>query len=328
MRHAALLASLLAVAICPRLAFGQCSWSSKVVLSWTTSDQPGITSFTAGGVNKLFVTFVGTDSNRTVNVGQSTNGTTFTNLVVLTSMRSSRGVAISGSPATACNSLYLAFPGRDGSATMNVAKSSNGISWTGPNQPFTIVRSTPAMDTSLTTIGIGYSTDHTLGQVAAERTFNCNVGSVSAQDTDYWWTTNCSSVPPGISCPTYSNGSPAMAGAVVSSHWQGIKAVAQPNIDLYARLIAYARDLGNPTSLGGNWSSAGITGAMNPSTGIGYLAWRGGDGKINLANENAGQRICSDTSPSTPTIGFFQGKLYVIWRGGDNKLNVASLTPF
>lgn len=302
-------------------AFGDCSWSSKVVLSDTTSDVPGLTAFNVSGTNKLFLAYVGTDSNRTINVEQSTDGQHFNNKVVLSSMRSSYGVGITGSPSGVCNALYLGFPGRDPSTTMNASKSTDGINWSGPVQLFPGAQSAPAFDSSLKPVLFGYNSFST-GGVAATRTFDCNIGSLTVDNTNFF--------PPATKASGVV-GPPALYGEVTSGVHHIIRGVAfGPNNG-----FEYEKDdNGLVFSDSANWSDSGLVGlvnASNPTNGR-YLAWKGGEGSgnINIKNyDNGAQDVCSDTTVSTPALAFFNGKLWVAWRSStNNTINVASLSPF
>lgn len=93
-------------------AFGQCSWSTKVVHTQTTSNQPALAAYTVSGTTKkIFLAYVGTDSNRTLNVMESTNGTSWGSQTVLTGWQSSSGVALGGAPPnfSGCGYLIIAI---------------------------------------------------------------------------------------------------------------------------------------------------------------------------------------------------------------------------
>ena len=131
-------------------AFGQCSWSTKVVHTQTTSNQPALAAYTVSGTTKkIFLAYVGTDSNRTLNVMESTNGTSWGSQTVLTGWQSSSGVALGGAPPnfSGCGYLIIAYPNRSNNV-LYAGLSGDGYNWSGPVNLSAVATSTPAVDYS------------------------------------------------------------------------------------------------------------------------------------------------------------------------------------
>lgn len=318
-----------ALFILPRLAFAQCTWVTTSVLYGvaTTVDQPGLTSFSG----KLYLAFVGEDSNRTVNVVSSTNGVSWGNKVILTAMRSSYGVGIVG--GSGCNALYLGFVGRDSDRTMNISKSTNGTSWSAQKQfsGFNQVTHNPAFLGTTAGVGIGYRKSSGVG---ASRTFDCNVLSASAEGNFFSPAGNCA---PEVDpyCNEQTSGSPALADANVGGGLAQIRALGRSYTCTFGscRGIIHQNNFGAILKLGGHWTDWGVSATVDTDTNFRYMIWRGGDKRFNIARVNQNgdlqaHKICSDWSNSDPSIASFQNKLFVAWRGGNNVIQVSSMYVF
>ncbi len=300
-------------------AFGQCNWTGRAILNETTSAQPGLAPFNVGGQDRLFLAWAGTDGNRTVNVMSSADGFNYTNKVILAQMQSRHGVGLVGSPG--CSSLYLAFSGRDASANLNLARSFDGINWSGPFSFSCFF----APCTSSTPVLIGNPAPVFGGNIAAGfragadsldlSTFPCDLSS--GTDGCFYFIPGT-----GFCADERSVGAPAWANTAGID----IKASARPNMDhiVFQLNMGQGDALFNEWSDDG--PSATINPATG-TVYIAWRGGNDGRiNIINLSTRQ--KLICTDWSPNTPVLAVFGGRLFVAWRGGDNKINIGSLNFF
>jgi hypothetical protein len=293
-------------------AFGQCSWSTKVVLTQTTSDQPGLAAYTVSGTNKIVLAYVGTDSNRTLNVMTFTNGTSWGSQTPLKGWQSSYGVALGGANFVGgCAYLIMAWPNRSNNV-LYAADSADSYHWSGPVSLQDVISSTPAIDAYLGDIAYRIKSTNLIAKMAT----GCSLAYVQST---YNFFDEISGCPFPNVCTTTSSGSPAVSiDSVVRAIAMGV------NQPIYAQIAdGSIFQVGTSSS---TYSGYGITGACVGANQ--YLAWRGGSGNINLWSSSTGTKVCSDTSNSAPTITSFNGALYVAWRSSNNTINIASIPPF
>jgi hypothetical protein len=83
------------------------------------------------------------------------------------------------------------------------------------------------------------------------------------------------------------------------------------------------------------WSSNGGASNYGPSTAVDmtygnhYIAWSGFLGSIYIQNVNTGALVTSsDWTQDTPVLAIFQDQIFLAWRGGGNNINVAKMDLF
>jgi hypothetical protein len=302
-------------------AFGQCSWSTKVVLSQTTSDQPGLATYTpASGINTIYLMYVGTDSNRTLNAMESTNGTSWGSQTPLKGWQSSHGVALAGAPPNSggCPYLITAWPNRSNNV-LYAATSANGYQWSGPYSLTLSSTATPAINPGNGDIAYQDPTTTMIAVMPA----TCSLHYNPDNPPTWHFFGDAEGCPFPTDCTTTSSGSPAFPAPL---------AIAMgTNQPIWAQTYVSAFELPGGSN---TYSGYGVTGTYIPSPGGSelptyYLAWRGGSGNINFWSSLSGLKVCSDTSNSAPAMTFFNGFLYVAWRSSSNNtINIASIGEF
>lgn len=319
--------ALILLATTETFAQGTLFWNQKVTLVHRTSNDPGAT--TAFG--RLYISFAGTDGNRTVNVISSADGFFYDGGPgPISGKRSEYGVRLAYNPD--CNSLFVAYIGRDGNKKVNVTTSSDGGATWPAQISFGVSIGDTATDSPAITllsngkVGVAWGA---LVEAAGPgggffhsllfRELDCNLmpndPNVS-NDTCFWDFTTCNN---------FNSDEPNFVG---SPAWVGTGDLRSITQNPTNPMLFKFGPSGAPFSLGANWSPEGPSLTYNPGESY-YVAWRGGDNRINVGNLSTGAHLLSfDTSPSAPAILVFNNQLFVVWRGNDNKVNVASTNLF
>jgi hypothetical protein len=316
----AFLLVVVSLSVSPIRLLGNPPWVNHVILSDTTSAEPGLAPFGA----KLYLSWVGTDPSRTLNVESSTDGLSYSNHVVLQNIQNAQGgAAIVG--CAQCNQLYMAI--RNTSSAVLVTRSSDGINWAYPT-PVPIlpgVDSTPALS-PFGNGAVAFTTQSCQGGTARRpHVANFNDCSLSSFTTCPVGLPTCGTIFTNVDCLLQAN-SPlgwnnTTTGDVRVFSCAGGSGCQSGN-------LYYTIGAGSPVQITGDTSGQGPRVTVTPS-GAKYIAYRGTNSKIYVRNIGSGARVSgNDWSNSSPAIAYFNGYLYVVWRGGDNKLNVASISPF
>jgi hypothetical protein len=289
-------------------AQGQLIWNGKTILVHRTVDDPGAT--TAFG--RMWISFAGDNSDRTVNVLSSANGFTFDGGPgPIIQKRSRYGVRI----ASQCGNLYVAYVGRDSDSSVAVTMSPNvGATWPSEVVIDTNAESSPTITTNGSNLGLVWGEGFSILTPRAEaRVVRCDLSFFSA---------GCLFVPGQMSCP-------ATGGMTGSPAWDAGdgRGFSRANGDPMEFKFG---PFGVQFNFFGNHSTRGPFLAYNPVTGHHYVTWIGNGNRINVANLNTNIHLISaDSSPNTPALAVFNNQLFVVWRGGaDNRINVASTNLF
>jgi hypothetical protein len=302
-------------------AFGQCVWSTRAVLE-PARNAPALAVFRGSLGDKLYLAYVGKDDQWTVNMTSSGDGLHFGGKPALLPFRSISGVALTTSSRSGCHSLFLAFASFDPDGRLVLARSPDGIDWSPPVIVDSFPKSTPVLaitaDRDQGRAGAVAFTVFDLelseNPLVAVRSFDCMLTSVSDETSCFIGSEICTTLESG--------GTPAWA----SLTGKELRAVAQPG----ERPILHDDSQGKAVPEDQR-SETGVSAAIDPATGQGYLAWESGENhRIQLFNTATGElHQCEDYTFSVPAIAFFKSSLFVAWRGGpDDRISVGSLAPF
>lgn len=300
-------------------------WNQKTIIPvHRTSNDLGVT--TAFG--HLWISFAGATADQTVNLLASANGVNFNDGPgPIIGKRSEYGVRVAFNPN--CQALYLAYIGRDSNKSVNVTQSlDGGATWNSQ----ILVGTTNGLTTDSPAItlldngnmGVAWGTSRCEQADDPDRCIN----ATSLREVSCGMQVQNASCffddPIEGTCNT-TFGFPSFLG---SPAWEGagdLRAVSKQN----TRPMQFKfGPFGGTFTFGLNWAMEGPSLTKNPG-GSYYVAWRGGDNRINVGNLSTGvHRVAFDTSTRAPAITVFNGQLYVVWRGAGDGINVASANLF
>jgi hypothetical protein len=299
--------ALIALMTTEAFAQGPLIWNGKTILVHRTVDEPGAT--TAFG--RMWISFAGDNSDRTVNVLSSANGFTFDGGPgPIIGKRSRYGVRI----ASQCGNLYVAYIGRDSNSSVGVTMSPNaGATWPSEVVIDTNAESSPTITTIGSNLGVVWGEGFSISSpMAVARMVGCDLSSSLS---------GCLFNSSQNFCPSASEmiGSPAWDAGDGRGFSRGFQQAMEFKFGPF----------GVQFNFFGNHSTSGPFLVYNPATGHHYVTWRGAGNRINVANLNTNVHLVSaDSSQNTPALAVFNNQLFVVWRGGDNRINVASTNLF
>jgi hypothetical protein len=297
-------------------AQGQLIWNGKTILVHRTVHEPGAT--TAFG--RIWISFAGDNSDRTVNVLSSANGFTFDGGPgPIIGKRSRYGVRL----ASQCGNLYVAYVGQDSDSSVGVTMSPNaGATW-----PSEVVignaDTSPTITAFGSNLGVAWGNILFLDEIlqAEARVVGCNLTTASNLFCLF-------PNPFNLFCPDSPNAPPFPAEMTGSPAWDAGDARGFSRVSGQPMQFKFG-PLGGQSDFFGNHSTSGPFLVNNPATGHHYVTWIGGGNRINVANLNTNVHLVSaDSSQNTPALAVFNNQLFVVWRGGDNRINVASTNLF
>ncbi|MGH9451713.1 MAG: hypothetical protein ACRD11_14445 [Terriglobia bacterium] len=284
-----------------------------------TSGQPGLMAFGQRGARRLYLAYVGAGGAGRVAVAASSDGKQFRTTAGPTGLTGVFGVQLAQS--IACGSLLLASAGMRLDNPLELSLSTDGSRWLAPVVTGSGLESTPAVIGAIAANAKGWSTAYLADRpeildqpLVASRTFNCDLSAASKEEYCFFSGGTCETFP--------AVGTPAWA--ILGGDY--VQAVAEGGGGQILQSDPHASAVPQ-----GHASDTGVSAAIDPKTGRGYLAWEESSGNhISLFDNTSGAiRTCNEYTFSPPAITFFKGLLWIAWRGGpDNRINVASLKPF